>query len=180
TPKIAVAPKSYTTRWDTIQVLAAIRQTGALGLWLADLHAKHAADFRDTLIKKYGLPAPLAAALAASAELESGLDSSVTQSGKNGHGQGLFQLTDRPRKDLFKKFSGTTIEKSTADQQIKYQVYELTNNEKHTFALAQRVGSDAASLAAGYSYYVVRPKQNFRDSADRYAVARALDKIPVK
>jgi len=46
--------------------------------------------------------------------------------------------------------------------------------------LAQRVGSDAASLAAGYSYYVERSYNNLQDSADRYAVAAALDKISAK
>lgn len=113
--------------------------------------------------------------------MESGLDPSVTQSGKNGKGHGLFQLTDPARKSSFKQFNdGKSLEKSNADQQIKYQLYELAHSEQRTFALAQRVGSDAASLAAGYSYYVVRPKKNFRDSADRYAVARALAKIPIK
>ena len=88
---------------------------------IAELHAEHAADFRDTLIKKYGLPAPLAAALAANAEMESGLDASVTQSGKNGKGHGLFQLTDPARKASFKQFNGgKSLEKSNADQQIKY------------------------------------------------------------
>lgn len=148
---------------------------------IAELHAEHAADFRDSLIKKYGLPAPLAAALAANAEMESGVDASVTQSGKNGKGHGLFQLTDPARKASFKQFNGGKgLDESTADQQIKYQLYELAHSEQRKFALAQRVGSDAASLAAGYSYYVIRPKENFRDSADRYAVARALDKIPIK
>lgn len=163
------------------QLLAAIKQTGLLSLRIAELHAEHAADFRDTLIKKYGLPAPLAAALAANAEMESGLDASVTQSGKNGKGHGLFQLPDPARKASFKQFNGgKSLEKSNADQQIKYQLYELAHSEQRTFALAQRVGSDAARLAAGYSYYVVRPKKNFRDSADRYAVARVLAKIPIK
>ena len=148
---------------------------------IAELHAEHAADFRDTLIKKYGLPAPLAAALAANAEMESGVDASVNQSGKNGMGHGLFQLTDPARKALFKQFNGgKDLNQSNADQQIKYQLYELTHSEQRKFALAQRVGSDAASLAAGYSYYVIRPKKDFRDSADRYAVARALDEIPIK
>jgi hypothetical protein len=126
------------------------------------------------------LPAPLAAALAASAELESGLDASVTQSGKNGQGHGLFQLTNPARKALFKEFTGTTIEKSTADQQIRYQIYELTNSERRKFDLAKKVGPDAGSLAAGYTYYVERPKFYYRDSADRYAVSHALAKIPVK
>ncbi len=162
------------------QILAAIKQTGVLSARLAELHAEHAAQFRDTLIRKYGLPAPLAAALAASAELESGLDASVTQSGKNGQGHGLFQLTNPARKALFEKFTGTTIEKSTADQQIRYQVHELTNSEQRKFDLAKKVGSHAGSLAAGYTYYVERPKFNFRDSADRYAVAHALSKIPIK
>ena len=103
------------------QLLAAIKQTGLLSLRIAELHAEHAADFRDTLIKKYGLPAPLAAALAANAEMESGLDASVTQSGKNGKGHGLFQLTDPARKASFKQFNGgKSLEKSNADQQIKY------------------------------------------------------------
>ncbi len=160
------------------QVLAAIQQTGVLSSRLAVLHAEHAAQFRDNLIKKYGLPAPLAVALAASAELESGLSASVTQNGKNGQGQGLFQITNPARKNLFKEFIGTTIERSTEDQQIRYQVHELTHSEQSRFALAKQVGS--ASLAAGYAYYVERPKFNFRDSADRYAVARALAEIPVK
>ncbi len=163
------------------QLLAAIKQTGLLSLRIAELHAEHAADFRDSLIKKYGLPAPLAAALAANAEMESGVDASVTQSGKNGKGHGLFQLTDPARKASFKQFNGgKDLDDSNADQQIKYQLYELAHGEQRKFALAQRVGSDAASLAAGYSYYVIRPKENFRDSADRYAVARALDRIPIK
>ena len=136
---------------------------------------------RNCLIKKYALPAPLAAALAANAEMESGVDTSVTQSGKNGKGHGLFQLTDPARKASFKQFNGGKgIDEYNADQQIKYQLYELAHSEQRKFALAQRVGSDAASLAAGYSNYVIRPKENFGDSADRYAVARALDKIPIK
>ena len=145
------------------QLLDAIRQTGVLSPRLAELHAEQAAQFRDTPIRKYGLPAPLAAALAASAELESGLDASVTQSGKNGQGHGLFQLTNPARKALFKEFTGTTIEKSTADQQIRYQIHELTNSEQRKFDLVKKVGSDAGSLAAGYAYYVERPKFYYRD-----------------
>ena len=162
------------------QLLDAIKQTGVLSARLAELHAEHAAQFRDTLIKKYGLPAPLAAALAATAELESGLDASVTQSGKSGLGHGLFQLTNSSRKALFQEFTGTSIEKSTADQQIRYQIHELTDSERRKFELAKKVGSDAGSLAAGYTYYVERPKFYYRASADRYAVAHALSKIPVK
>lgn len=163
------------------QLLAAIEQTGRLSARLALLHAEHAAGFRDTLIAQYGLPAPLATAMAANAELESGLNASVTERGNSGHGQGLFQLTDPARKAAFLQFTGgTPIEKSTADQQIQYQIYELTHTERHTFSLAQRVGSDAASLAAGYSYYVERSYNNLQDSADRYAVAAALDKISAK
>ncbi len=163
------------------QLLAAIEQTGRLSARLALLHAEHAAGFRDTLISQYGLPAPLATAMAANAELESVLNASVTERGNSGHGQGLFQLTDPARKTSFLQFTGgTPIERSTVDQQIQYQIYELTHNERHKFTLAQHVGSDAASLAAGYSYYVGRSANNLRDSTDRYAVAAALDTIPIK
>ena len=70
---------------------------------------------------------------------------------------------------------GTPINRATADQQIRFSIYELSNTEKYTWAKAQKVGSDAASLAAGYAYYVERPKLNLRAAADRYAVAKALD-----
>jgi hypothetical protein len=78
--------------------------------------------------------------------VESGVDASVTQSGKNGKGHGLFQLTDPARKASFKQFNGgKDLDDSNADQQIKYQLYELAHGEQRKFALAQRVGSDAAS-----------------------------------
>jgi hypothetical protein len=51
--------------------------------------------------------------------VESGVDASVTQSGKNGKGHGLFQLTDPARKASFKQFNGgKDLDDSNADQQI--------------------------------------------------------------
>jgi Phage tail lysozyme len=131
---------------------------------------------RDKLVTQ-GAPLSYANAIAANAVRESGANYQARE--KGGNGRGLFQITDKARKALFRRITGVDVENSSEDQQIHFALYELEHSEKKNWQRALANGNEAGSVAAGYARYVERPANPDRDGAERAAVARALSAIPV-
>lgn len=138
--------------------------------------ARKGVRLRDKLVAQ-GAPLSYANAIAANAVRESGANYQARE--KGGNGRGLFQITDKARKALFRRITGVDVENSSEDQQIHFALYELEHSEKKNWQRALANGNEAGSVAAGYARYVERPANPDRDGAERAAVARALSAIPV-
>ena len=138
--------------------------------------ARKGVTLRDKLVAR-GVPFSDATAIAANAVRESGANYRARERG--GNGRGLFQVTDKARKALFRRITGVDIENASEDQQIDAMLYELQHSEKKNWQRARANGNDAGSVAAGFARYVERPANPDRDGAERAAVARALSAIPV-
>lgn len=150
---------------------AGIRAAGRLTAGQVAQKARQALPLRDKLMR-LGAPAHVATAMAANGVMESGGNHKAKE--KGGHGFGIFQITDRGRRALFRKVVGVDVERASEEQQLRYSLWELSNSEKHNWRRAQANGNDPANLAAGYARYVERPKEKARDSAERAAVADAM------
>lgn len=148
-----------------------VRGAGRLTPGQVAQKARQAIPLRDKLMR-LGAPANVATAMAANGVMESGGNHKARE--KGGHGYGIFQITDRARRALFRKVMGVDVEHSSEDQQLRYQLWELSHSEKGSWRKAQRNGTDAPNLAAGYARFVERPKEKDRDSAERAAVAEAM------
>jgi hypothetical protein len=140
--------------------------------------AAHASFFRDMLMTKYGLSHSDATALAANAEMESRLDPQAHEGGGK-HGRGLFQITDRHRKALFRQTMGKDIEGASQDEQIRFAIWEMGHSESSGWKRTQALGTDSPDRAAGYSALIERSGNKYGDARDRAAVAGEMDKIPV-
>ncbi|WP_066651747.1 phage tail tip lysozyme [Sphingomonas sp. CCH10-B3] len=115
-----------------------------------------------------------ATALASNSVLESNANYRQRERG-GGSGFGLFQWTNKKRKQDFQRLFGKSIYDSTEDEQIRFLQWELANTEKAGWRKAHANGSDAASVAAGFARHVERPLNADRDAAERAAVASAMD-----
>ncbi|MEA3002166.1 MAG: Phage tail lysozyme [Sphingomonadales bacterium] len=142
--------------------------------------ARVGAPLRDRLIAG-GHSVDDATALAANAAMESGADYRSRERIRghpNQGGRGLWMWTG-PRRDLFRRTMGVSVENSTEDQQIRFQEWELAHTERRTWQHAHAAGRGAPDIAAGFATYVERPANPTRDSAERAAVAEAMGAIPV-
>lgn len=149
---------------------------GRLSRDAAISEARKGVRLRNKLIAA-GFSSADATALSANAVRESGADYRAKE--KGGGGVGLWQWTNKARKNNFKRIMGVSVDQSTEDQQIAFLKWELENTEKGGWQKAHRDGADAGAVAAGFTRHVERPKDADRDAAERAAVARALDAIPV-
>ena len=139
--------------------------------------ARKGVRLRDKLTAS-GFSTADANALAASAVRESGAD--YRRHEKGGGGVGLWQWTNKKRKDDFRRVMGVDVTRSTEDQQIAFMKWELAHTEAGGWKRAHANGTDAGSVAAGFTRHIERPANIPRDSAERAAVAGALEAIPVK
>lgn len=141
--------------------------------------ARRAVRLRDKLYAS-GFNAADANALAANAIRESGAD--YRRGEKGGSGYGLFQWTNKKRKDDFRRVFGKSIYQSTEDEQIAFLKWEISNakSEAAGWRRAHQYGNDAGSIAYGFTRHVERPAKIERDGAERRAVAQALETIPIK
>lgn len=117
-----------------------------------------------------------AIALAANVELESGGRTHAREGGGAGPGRGLLQWTDRARRDRFQQIEGVDVEHADRATQWRHMRWETEHPESEArgWQRAHAEGNDPASVAAGYTRYVVRPSNKPRDSAERAAVADAI------
>ena len=123
-------------------------------------------------LMQLGAPANVATAMAANGVMESGGNHRAKE--KGGHGFGIFQITDRARRALFRRTMGVDVEQATRQQQLRYALWELSHSERRGWQRAQANGQDSPNLAAGYARFVERPKEKDRDSAERAAIAEAM------
>lgn len=128
--------------------------------------------------RRYGFSKAEAQGIAANIVLESGGNHRARE--KGGAGRGLIQWTDPARKAEFRRVMGVNVEHASRDQQWRFLRYELSHKEASGWKKAMSRGQDAAAIAAGYAWHVERPKEKARDSAERAAVASAMQEIPVK
>lgn len=135
-------------------------------------HARRGMALRQKLMAA-GFSPNDATALAANAALESGANYRQRERG-GGSGFGLFQWTNKARKDNFRKLFGKSIYNSTEDEQIRFLKWELTHTEARGWKRAHANGDDPASVAAGFARHVERPANPDRDAAERAAVADAM------
>ncbi len=150
---------------------AGVRGAGRLTAGQVAQKARQAIPLRDELMQ-LGAPANVATAMAANGVMESGGNHRAKE--KGGHGYGIFQITDRARRALFRKTMGVDVEQATRQQQLRYALWELGHSERRSWQRAQANGQDAPNLAAGYARFVERPAEKDRDSAERAAVAEAM------
>lgn len=150
---------------------AGVRGAGRLTAGQVAQKARQAIPLRDELMQ-LGAPANVATAMAANGVMESGGNHRAKE--KGGHGYGIFQITDRARRALFRKTMGVDVEHATRQQQLRYALWELGHSERRSWQRAQANGQDAPNLAAGYARFVERPAEKDRDSAERAAVAEAM------
>lgn len=150
---------------------AGVRGAGRLTAGQVAQKARQAIPLRDELMQ-LGAPANVATAMAANGVMESGGNHRAKE--KGGHGYGIFQITDRARRALFRKTMGVDVEHATRQQQLRYALWELGHSERRGWQRAQANGQDAPNLAAGYARFVERPAEKDRDSAERAAVAEAM------
>lgn len=134
--------------------------------------ARQGLKLRDKLIAA-GFSPNDATALAANAALESNANYKQRERG-GGSGFGLFQWTNKKRKDDFQKLFGKSIYDSSEDEQIRFLKWELSHSEARGWKRAHANGNDPASVAAGFARHVERPANADRDAAERAAVASAM------
>jgi hypothetical protein len=143
--------------------------------------AQRGARLRDKLLAS-GFSRPDADALAANAIRESGGDytrNEILKNGKRGPGYGLWQWTDKTRKNNFQRVFGHSIYNSTEDEQIAFLRWELGHSEAKGWAAAHAAGADPGSIGRGFALQVERMKDKGAEPLARGDVAAALDKIPV-
>ncbi|WP_337137680.1 phage tail tip lysozyme [Sphingomonas aquatica] len=138
--------------------------------------AQRAQGLRQRILAQGASPAE-ATALAANSILEGGGDHRRREKGGNGYG--LFQITNRGRRENFRKRYGHPIEQSTEAEQIDFALYEIRHDpyESRQYQKALRGARTQGDLAAGYARYVERPANPDRDSAERAAVAEAMGPV---
>lgn len=150
---------------------AGVRGAGRLTPGQVAQKARQAMPLRNELMQ-LGAPANVATAMAANGVMESGGNHRAKE--KGGHGFGIFQITDRARRALFRRTMGVDVEQATRQQQLRYALWELSHSERRGWQRAQANGQDSPNLAAGYARFVERPKEKDRDSAERAAIAEAM------
>jgi hypothetical protein len=139
--------------------------------------ARQALGLRNEAMR-YGFSEAEAAGIAANVQLESGGVTHRKEMG-GGPGRGLLQWTDKARKKLFRDVMGVDVDHATRDQQWRFLRWETQHSEHRNWERALSHGQDPASIGSGFSRFVVRPANADRDSAERGALAAAIEAIPV-
>lgn len=147
--------------------------SGRLSAGQVAAKARQGMKLREKLIAA-GFSPNDATALAANAALESNANYKQRERG-GGSGFGLFQWTNKKRKDDFRKLFGKSIYDSSEDEQIRFLKWELSHTEARGWKRAHANGDDPASVAAGFARHVERPANADRDAAERAAVAGAMN-----
>lgn len=137
--------------------------------------ARRAIPLRDEALPYFNGDEAAATGFAANEVLESGGRTHAAE--HTGAGRGIMQVTDAARKRQFQRVMGVDIEHASRAQQLRFAaIYERQQDpyESRMWRRALSQGRDPASIAAGITRFVERPKDISRDSAERAAVAAAI------